>query len=105
MNAIPRNQVQTINTGMSIGITFKLMPGPTMKVDGEVDLYLEKVVEVVKEFQNCGWDVHEQEVCGNRYLVCAKYYLDRPDHKLIDKAREIVDQYAPHDFDREYIPL
>lgn len=104
MKAIVRDQIQVINSGMSIGITFKIDQGPSMETNPELDNYLEKVVEVVKEFQKSGWDVHEQEASGNKYLVCAKYYLDRPDHKLIDKAREIVDQYAPHDFDREYIP-
>jgi len=105
MKAIPQNEVQRICTAMSTGITLKIQTADTPNpVDEATELYLTKITEIVKKFQALGWQVREQAHEQNRYLVCAKYELDRPDHKLLDEARRTLVEFAPPYLYKEFLP-
>ena len=94
--------ITEINTGLSVGVTFKTAILPKAEEpDNATLIYLKMVVEFGKRFEKLGWQVSNQEHDGNEYVVCAKYILSPVDYKLISAARSMVDAFAPKSFLKE----
>ena len=96
MKAKPIEQVITICTGISVGVTLKIQTKETpVPFDEDTRVYHRKLMTIGTGFKKLGWNVTEQTHGEDKYLVCAKYVLDPLDFKYIAAATKMVHDFGP----------
>ena len=104
MKAKKQEQVITVCSGLSVGVTLKAVSEETpVPFDEATKEYHRQVETIGKAFEKLGWHVTQQKHESNEYLVCAKYILDPLDFKCIADATKMVQQYGPAWLNKELI--
>lgn len=104
MKAKPIEQVVTISTGLSVGVTLKAKSKDTpVPFDKETLAYHKQVETIGRGFKKLGWHVTQQVHEENEYLVCAKYALDTLDFKYIESATKIIKDCSPAWLHKDHI--
>jgi hypothetical protein len=104
MKAKNIEQVITVCSGLSVGVTLKAVSEETpIPFDEATKEYHRKIEIIGKAFEKLGWHITQQQHDQNEYLVCAKYVLDPLDFKCIAEATKMVKQYGPPWLDKELI--
>lgn len=105
MKARVQNQIKEIPTSMATGITLKVLTAATPDpLDKETLDYIQVIGELTNRFAKAGWQIKEQNKPPERFIICAKYILDRPDFMLIEDAQRIINNITPAYMRKEWFP-